>query len=235
MNAAICDDENYWRETLTDCLAEYKKSRHIDIFIDYFSDGISLTESSEKFDMIFMDYQMNDLDGIETARRIRKSNNNCIIIFVSAFPNVALDTFEVNAFRFLAKPIDREKLFRSLDDYFQTEKSNFLILNTHNGIIKIRESDILFCESIQKHSLIHTANDSYDIPANLHEIEKKLSEGKFFRCHKSYIVSFYHIKSHNNTDIFFDNGEKAYISRRYFTPFKSAFQDYVARYNLEKY
>lgn len=235
MNAAICDDENYWRETLTDYLTEYKKSRHIDIFIDYFSDGISLTKSSGKFDMIFMDYQMNDLNGIETARRIRKSNNNCIIIFVSAFPNVALDTFEVNAFRFLAKPIDREKLFKSLDDYFKTEKSNFLIFNTHNGTIKIRESDILFCESMQRHTVIHTANDSYDVPAILHDIEKKLSNGKFFRCHKSFIVSFYHIKSHNNTEILFDNGKKAYISRRYLPPFRSAFQDYIAKYNLEKY
>lgn len=136
MNAAICDDESYWRETLTDHLTEYKKSRHIDIFIDHFSDGISLINSSEKFDIVFMDYHMNGLNGIETARRLRESNNNCVIIFVSAFPNVALDTFEVNAFRFLAKPIDKDKLFKSLDDYFTIEKNNFLILNTHNETVK---------------------------------------------------------------------------------------------------
>lgn len=235
MNIAICDDENYWRENLTDYLKEYRRNHRIEIFFDYFSDGVSLTKCQKKYDIIFMDYQMNDLNGIETARQIRKLNNNSIIIFVSAFPNVALDTFEVNAFRFLAKPIDKKKLFKSLDDYIKSEKSIFLILNTHSGTIKIRESDIVYCESMQKHTIIHTSNDFYDISINLREIENKLSKDKFFRCHKSYIVSFYHIKSHNNTDVFFDNGDKAYISRRYLSDFRSSFQDYVAKYNLEKY
>ena len=235
MKAAICDDESYWRETLTDCLKEYSKKHHIDIFFDYYSDGASLIKCSDKYDIIFMDFQMNDLNGIETARQIRKTNNDCIIIFVSAFPNAALDTFEVNAFRFLAKPIDREKLFRSLDDYLKSEKSNFLILNTHNGTIKIRESEIIFCESMQKHTIIHTANEAHEISTNLREIENKLSKDKFFRCHKAYIASIYHIRSHNNTDIIFDNGAKAYISRRYLSDFRSAFQDYVVKYNMEKY
>lgn len=234
MNIAICDDENYWRETLTDDIKKYKTSRHIDIFFDYFSDGVSLAKCKKKFDIIFMDYQMNDLNGIETARQIRKSNNNCIIIFVSAFPNAALDAFEVNAFRFLAKPIDRKKLFGSLDDFLKAEKSDFLILNTHNGTIKIKESDIIYCESMQKHTIIHTANGSSEISVNLREIENKLSKDKFFRCHKAYVVSFYHIRSYSNTDMIFDNGEKAYISRKRLSSFRTALQDYVMKYNMEK-
>lgn len=88
---------------------------------------------------------------------------------------------------------------------------------------------------MQKHTVIHTEKDFYNIPSILHNIEIKLSKDNFCRCHRSYIVSFYHIRSHDNTNIIFDNGERAYIGRRYFSHFKSAFQDYIARYNLERF
>lgn len=235
MNIAICDDENYWRETLTVLLKEYKSNRHIELYITYFSDGLSLIKSSKIFDVIFMDYQMKDLNGIETARKLRSANNNCIIIFISAFPNTALDTFEVDAFRFLVKPINKEKLFKSLDDYQkQTEKERFLIFKTHNGTVKIKESDIIYCEAAQKHTFIHTVNRTYEIHINIKQIENKLSNENFFRCHKAYIVSFFHISSHNNTDITMDNQGKAYISRNSLTAFREAFKDYVLKYNLEK-
>lgn len=235
MNIAICDDENYWRETLTVLLKEYESSRHIKLYITYFSDGLSLIKSSKTFDVIFMDYQMKDLNGVETARELKSANNNCIIIFISAFPNTALDTFEVDAFRFLVKPINKEKLFKSLDDYQkQTEKERFLIFKTHNGAIKIKESDIIYCEAAQKHTFIHTVNCTYEIHINIKQIENKLSKENFFRCHKAYIVSFFHIRAHSNTDITMDNQEKAYISRNSLSAFREAFQDYVLKYNMEK-
>ncbi|MDE6591966.1 MAG: LytTR family DNA-binding domain-containing protein [Oscillospiraceae bacterium] len=201
MKAAICDDENYWREVLTECLNEYGRKRHIDIVKEYFSCGESLVKCSRDFDLIFMDFQMSDINGIETARQIRQSNKECDIIFVSAFPNVALDTFELNTFRFLAKPIEKEKLFKSLDDYIQKEKSRLIVFKTHDGTVKIKESDIIYCESIQKHTIIYTANEIYEILINIREIEKRLSKEKFIRCHKSYITSFYHIKTYDNLSI----------------------------------
>lgn len=234
MKVAICDDESYWRETLRDCLDEYSKKRRIDINIKYFADGISLTKCSGDFDVIFLDYQMEKLNGIETAEKLRELNNDCIIIFVSAFPDVALDTFEVNAFRFLTKPIDKEKLFKSLDDYLKEEKAQFLIFKTHDGTIKIRETDIICCESQQKHTIIHTADESYELLINIKAIENRLPKNKFIRCHKSYVASFFHIKSYDNFEIVFDNNTKAYIGRKFLSDFRTAFQDYVIKYNLEK-
>lgn len=188
MNIAICDDENYWRETLTVLLNEYKTKRHIELYITYFRDGTSLIKSPKVFDIIFMDYQMKELNGVETAQKLRMSNNDCIIIFVSAFPDAALDTFEVDAFRFLIKPINKEKLFKSLDDYQkQAEKERFMIFKTHNGTIKIKESDIIYCEASQKHTIVHTVKCAYEIHINIKQIENKLSKENFFRCHKAYI------------------------------------------------
>lgn len=235
MNIAICDDEKYWREAVTVLLNEYKNKRQIELYITYFSDGLSLAKSSKIFDVIFMDYKMDELNGVETARKLRSANNTSTIIFISAFPNIAPEAFEVNAFRFLVKPINKTKLFQSLDDYQkQIDKERFLVLKTHNGTVKIKESDIIYCEAAQKHTFIHTVNNVYEILINIKQIENKLSNENFFRCHKAYIVSFFHISSHNNTDIILDNKEKAYISRNSLRAFKAAFQNYLIKYNLEK-
>lgn len=234
MRIAICDDENYWRESLKNYLDEYSQNNHIEMLTTYFNSGLSLLKSLSSFDVIFMDYQMEALNGIETARKIRSSNKNSIIIFVSAYPDVALDTFEVDAFRFLAKPINKEKLFRSLDDYLKEEKVQFLIFKTNNGSIKIKESDIIYCESVRRHTIIHTADESYEILTNLRDIEKQLSKEKFMRCHKSFIISFYHIRSYDNNEITLDNNCKAYIGRKYHPQFKKAVEGYTLSYNMGK-
>ncbi len=233
MKIAICDDESYWREELSELLKKYSRLRKAEIYTTYFRDGASLFDSSQKFDIIFMDYQMEELDGIETARQLRAQNNSCTIIFVSAYPSAALDTFEVNAFRFIAKPIDREKLFKALDDYrANAELERSLLFRTHNGTVCIKESDIIYCESDKRHTIIHTADETYEILINIKEIEKLLSQDYFFRCHRAYIVAFSHIKSHDSIDIILDNNAKAYISRSRLSDFKSAFQDYIIKYNM---
>lgn len=232
MNVAICDDEKLWHQKLIMLLKEYQFERHIDIFIKDFLSGESLISSEMEYDITFMDYQMDRLDGIETARKIREINTNCIIIFISSYPQVALDTFEVDTFRFLTKPIDKAKLFKSLDDYRKkADADELLMFKAHDGAIKMRTSEIVYCEALGKHTMIYTQKAKYEILINIKEVEKKLPSEKFFRCHKGFLVSFLHIKFHNNTDIFFEKDKKAQISRRYLVPFKAALQEYILKYN----
>lgn len=233
MKIALCDDEKFWVDELRKLLDEYNSARHTDCYITVFSSGIELLKNRDQYDVIFMDYQMEELNGIETARKIREQNNGCVIIFVSSYPEIAIDTFEVNAYRFLVKPIDKDKLFRSLDDFEkQTEIDDFIVLKSRDGERIIRASEIVFCEAANKHSLLHMSNEIIENAKNIKEIEKQMTKKIFFRCHKAYIVSFPHIKSFDNNRIIMDNGEQAFISRNYLTAFKTAFQEYVLEYNM---
>ena len=231
MNVAICDDEKIWQSELIKHLNEYKKMRKIDIFIQCFSDGKSCCESkNEKFDIIFMDYQMDSENGIETVRKIRKTNSDTIIIFVSAYPQVALDTFEVKTFRFLSKPIDKTKLFKAIDDYrAEIDTDSFLIFKTHEKTIRIKISEIIYAEAQRNHTIIHTEKEDFEILTNLKAVEKRLPKEKFFRCHNAYITSFFHIKSHNNNEIYYDDNSVAYISRSMIKKFKEAFPKFVEK------
>lgn len=232
MTVAVCDDERVWQEKLEKLLKEYSAEKHIDVFISYFSDGVSLVESGRKFDIIFMDYQMNTLNGIEAAQKINELKNDSVIIFVSAYTDVALDTFEVKAYRFLAKPINRKKLFKAIDDYrAEMDSDHFLIFKTHEGTIRLKVSEIVYVEALGSHSKIHTIKSDYEIFINLKAIQNKLPEDKFFRCHKAFLTSFMHIQSHSNTAIRYDDGSTVYISRNYLPKFRKAFEEYILMYN----
>lgn len=232
MNIAICDDERIWQKELMNCLSEYKKIRKLDLFINCFSDGKSFCESpNDKYDIIFMDFQMETANGIETARTIRKTNSDSIIIFVSAYPQVALDTFEVGTFRFLSKPIDKIKLFKAIDDYFdEVYIDRFLIFKTHEKTIRIKVSEIIYAEAQRNHTIIHTQKENFEILTNLKTVEKRLPKENFFRCHNAYITSFVHIKYHNNTEIYYDDNSFAYISRSMLKKFKDAFQEFIIKH-----
>lgn len=232
MRVAICDDDKTMQTTIVKLLNEYKQLRAIDVYVDKFDNGYDLLRSSKEYEIVFMDYQMEGIDGMETSRLIRSTNKECIIIFVSAYPEVAVDSYEVNTFRFIVKPINKQKLFKAIDDYLKTiDYDDLLILKTHEGTWKIKMSDIIYAEAKGKHTIIRTSKKTFEIYIHLKKIEDKLPPEKFFRCQRSYIAGFAHIDNHTDTEIFFDNGERARIGKAYTVKFKAAFREYIMRYN----
>ena len=204
------------------------------IYNDY-TNGFDLISSQNEYDIIFMDYQMAEIDGLETARQIRKKNTDTTIIFLTSFPDIVFDTFEVNAYRFLVKPIDDARLEAALDSYLSdNDESNFILIKTDESNQKININDIIYIEASDKYCNIRTNEGTVLFKKTLSEIEKMLPEDKFFRCHRTYLVGFRHIVSHTSTDVLFDNKEKALISRVKLPPFKKAFTNYIKRYNFQK-
>lgn len=234
MRIAICDDEKILFEELNVLLNEYSSLKKEPIFITYFDSGNKLLSDNGKFDMIFMDYQMGGMDGLETSRRLRAKKSDSAIVFLTAFPEIVFQSFEVNTFRFLLKPINKEDLYRTIDDYLRSVQTDgFFILNTNDGTWKIKLSEIVYVESKNKHTVIRTVDDQHECCRYIREIEKLLPKDRFIRSHRSCIVSFLHIRNHDNKVVYFDNNERASISRRYLTDFKKAFQEYIIRYNTK--
>lgn len=232
MKAAVCDDEKIFHKEVSVLLRKYMQSRNIEIYTDFYENGEELLKSKWEYDLIFLDYQMEGINGIETAEKLREANSDSVIIFISAYPAAALDAYEVKTFRFLVKPIDEAKLFKALDDYLRSiDRDNLLFLNTHEGNYKIKNSEIIYLEGDGKYTTVRTKKHSFRIRLNLKQLEQKLPKSKFIRCSKSFVVGFSHISNHNSTEIVFDNGEKARIGGHYAAKFKTEFQNYIMRYN----
>lgn len=232
LKVAICDDEKVFHKEIINLLHRFQRARKIDIFMDHYENGNTLLQSGQEYDVIFMDYQMEEMDGIETARKLRETNSDSIIIFISAYPSAALDAFEVQTFRFIQKPIDESKLFKALNDYLKTvDNDNLLLINTHDGNYKLKMSEIIYLEGDGKYTTIRTRDKSLRVHLNLKQLEIRLPKSKFIRCSKSFVVGFEHISNHDSSSIVFDNGEKAVIGAHYAVKFKTEFQNYIMRYN----
>lgn len=233
MNIAICDDEILLHKELKEALCNYSRDRNIDIYTYCFTSGIDLINSNELFDIIFMDYEMSGLDGIETSELIRKNNDTTTIIFISAYPHVVFDTFSVNTFRFLTKPLDIKNLYDALDAYRDSiDKDNLLIIKTLEKTWSIKHSEIIYAEAKRKHTIIRTNKNELEIAKCLGEIENMLPKDIFFRAHKAFLVNFKHIKSYDKSFIVFDNGERAALGNKYYTNFKSDFLNFIKNHNL---
>ncbi|MDE7293055.1 MAG: LytTR family DNA-binding domain-containing protein, partial [Oscillospiraceae bacterium] len=198
---AICDDESPMYIQLCQMLNEYGEKREIEIHTDYFGSGNELLKTVNEYDVILMDYQMPGLDGIETSRIIKQSNPDCCLIFVSAYIEAAIDSHEVNTFRFLLKPVDKDKMFKYLDDYVKSiDRDHLLILKTREGAWKIKMSDIIYAEAKGKHTVIRTTAKVLEINMHLKKVEEMLPPEKFIRCQRAYIAGFTPIQIHTDEE-----------------------------------
>lgn len=233
MRIAICDDETPMHSLLKRHLDSYARGRNLIVTYFDFMGGKELLAFPQELDLIFLDYQMKELDGLETARKLCAAHIDTPVIFLTSFPHIVFDTFEVNAYRFLVKPVDPEKLTAAMDDLLSDQETDqYIVIKDGESTRRINIDDILYAEASDKTCFVRTTDDGFVYKKTLSEFESLLPEDRFFRSHRAYLVGFRHVVSHTDTTILLDNQEKALISKLKRTPFKKAFQDYIKRYHF---
>lgn len=147
MHIAICDDEEFFRKSLIEQLNKYSIEKGLDFLYYEYKDGVDLLASKIDFDIIFMDFQMKDKNGIDTVSALRQRNNNTHVIFASSYKDVVFDSLKVKTFRFLIKPIEKEKLYEALNSLIR-EKATALLywfVIQNSQLITVYLNGILFC------------------------------------------------------------------------------------------
>lgn len=149
-------------------------------------------------DIIFLDVQMPEITGIQVAKII---NDQTKIIFTTAYPNYAVEGFELNATDYLVKPITLERFLKavsriSIESKVENSSSkenevdlDYVFVKTEYKHVKIAISDILFLKSLGDYVSIHTREKRIMTLENMKSFENKLSSSKFSRVHRSYIVA----------------------------------------------
>lgn len=234
MIAAICDDDKIFRKELKAFLIDYKARHRLHIDILEFEDGKSLLNCKDLFDIVFLDYQMPNLNGMEAARILRSRKNMCNIIFITSFPEFMIEAFEVNTYRFLIKPLDTIKLSKDIDCFVKDKKMfSPIVVNVYGEQIVISSEDIIYLEGSGKYCNIRTIDNTVQSSKTLSGVLELLPQHCFFRTHKSYAINLYCIVSIKNDFITLNNGEKAKISRNRMSDFKKAYKDFVKHFNTK--
>ena len=230
MRVVICDDEPIFRQQLADYISRFSKENLIQIDVLKFSNGADLLATKENFDIVFLDYQMPGIDGMETARRLRAKNVLCHIIFVTNYPSFVLESFEVSPFRFLPKPITEEQIVCTLFDYLKKQKDFApILLCNYNGQRRIPYKDIVYVKGDGKYSIIKTDDEMLDCSKTVAAFFEALPKYCFIRIHKSFVVNMYYIERLDNRKIYLTTGEELPIGRTHYKTFKSLYPELIKK------
>ena len=232
MKIAVCDDEKVFRNELIRMIDQYCTERGQVIPTDEYDDGSKLLNSTIPYDIILLDHQMGYLNGLDTIKALREKNSSAKVVFVSSYSEVVFDSMKYNAFRFLVKPVDKEKLYEAIDEAIKELGSEYKIVvrdTEYNKSIVVPEKDIIYAQAENVYTYITTENASYRYSSNLSHLEEELRSDFFMRIHRSYLVNFNHIASFDKTGVVLSNGHRAVISRAKFKEFSNNYMNYVKR------
>lgn len=222
MRIAICDDDMAVTGVMDGMLQKIEKEEKIEMEVDVFFGGAGLWEQIQQtgaYDLIYLDIEMKDMDGITVARKIREKDPYTILIFVSAYDSYFRQLFEVEPFRFLDKPLD-EKIFR---EYFllaykrissQNERFAFRF---DKRIYQLPLREIVYFESNLRLIYIHGKDREYRFYGKLNQVQEQMEKMSryFIRIQRSYLVNYYHILSMNGKEVELITGEKLPVSKEY--------------------
>ncbi|HBB72451.1 MAG TPA: DNA-binding response regulator [Ruminococcus sp.] len=230
MRIAVCDDEQRFLDDISGIIEDIYKS--LDIITERFTDGNELLKSfrSAPYDLVFLDIEMPDMDGISLAEKLREMSNEVSIVFLTGHVEYAINGYEVNALRYLTKPADRRKVKDVIDKVMgDLNKDKIIWIRTDMGEMKLKLSDILFIESQNQNVVINTSLDSYSVRGNMNDYEANLTPEGFFRIHRSYLVSLGKIQRVSEKDVIMDDGTSLPVSRSKRTALKDVLFSYMDR------
>lgn len=214
---AICDDEPAMARELAGYLARYLEEHEVTAYsVSNFSSGRALLEAADGFDVIFLDIQMEEPDGMETARLLRRQGDHSLLVFVTVLMELVFDAFQVEAYDYLTKPLDAARFARTMDWVLQTLEQRTaasIVIQQGSGCEVVPLSDVVYCEVLGRKVYLHKADGTitgyYD---RLEQLERRV-DGRFFRCHRSYLVNLDHVRGCQAGQVLLSQGERIPVSR----------------------
>ena len=222
MDIAVVDDKKAIREYICDLIEEQKPGSSIEAY----TTGEELLASGKQFDIVFLDIQMDGMNGIEAARSLRERQEDTVLIFITGIKEYVFDALDLYAFHYLLKPVDEGKFAEVLEKAEREAKKKkerkCLFIRTRN--LTLDQADILYIESRAKKLEIHTAGADkvIEIYAAMDELEGQLGED-FYRCHRAYIVNMAYITEYDNESITLTNGDRICLTKKKYGEFVKAY------------
>ncbi|MCI5614320.1 MAG: LytTR family DNA-binding domain-containing protein [Agathobacter sp.] len=213
---AICDDSDVDREYVTNMVKRWAESLGYLVQLDTFStaEGFLFHYEEEKdYDILLLDIEMGDMDGVTMAKHLRKENDTVQIIFITGYSDYISEGYEVAALHYLMKPVKEEKLCSVLERATERLSKNERVLNLKSGgeIIRVPIYQIRYAEVYGNYVTIHAASDVM-VKMTLNELENQLDE-RFYRVGRSAVVNLTKVSRVTKTEIRLNEGTTMHLPR----------------------
>lgn len=214
---AVVEDEQSARDNIKTLIAKYFKERNAgDYLLNEYPNAVCfLSFRKDTFDIVFMDIEMPDCDGMTAAKKLREYDPHTLLIFVTNMRQYATKGYSVDALDFVVKPIKEAAFFSLLDKarhVIATHAGKEIMIKTTGGMRKIAVSEIRYIEVNHHKLFIHLETGNIETWDNLNKMESILPQEQFSRCNVGYLVSLAHLTGIDGEEAIIGN-ERLKISR----------------------
>lgn len=232
MKIAIIEDEQVHTDLLAAYIQSWSKEKKIPINVHSFPSAENFLftwEETKDFDILFVDIQMREMNGVEMAKRVREDGEEIAIVFTTGIADYMETGYDVEALHYLLKPIDPEKIGQCMEKaLYRRQKEEFILVHGKEETVRIPVKRINYIEAQGHGCVIETSSKTGDtvrtgVSESISYMEKQLEPFGFIKCHRSYLCRIGSIYRIGREEIFFDNGSRIPVSRRMYKKTNQAF------------
>lgn len=236
LTVVICDDSNQERMLTEKYIRQFFSTTKSvkQIAFRSFSSGEELLQSKINPDIAILDIRMRGLSGIAVGRELHRNNPNVIQIMTTSYIEYLDEAMDGNIYRYITKPIDKNRLFRALQGAIKLYTQNNWKVHYNfgkNGYL-IHSDDIIYIEAALHHTIIHTISGEIQSTDTMKAWELKLNTNSFVRVHRGYFVNLKYVTGYLTNEVILKYGAHEYrvwmSYRKYYAQFKSSFLLYLA-------
>ncbi len=229
---AVVDDDANYRKEIVELLERYEAEFKESFTIVQHTDGDELLENYKPdFDIILLDIEMEFVDGMTAAHKIREVDQDVIIIFITNMPQYAIKGYQVGALDYILKPLNyyafSQTLKRALSRRQSTDK-RYIIAGERGIKQKIDVSEILYVEVINHDLIFHTKNGNINGKGTMRETMEELNGLDFFQCNKGYLINLEYVDAVSGNDVIIGD-EYLQVSRAKKKPLIDALNEYMGK------
>ena len=229
---AVCDDEKIMLRQISTYLDQWQKENGRRLDVVYFSSAEALLKSMDRnTDLVLLDISMGGMTGMDCAKTLRDEGFTGEFMFITSMENYALEGYKVHAFAFLTKPLVYDELSAALSDCrdkLAASAPAVFPVETASGTRILKIDDILYAEVFGRETSFAMRGGSSVVSViQLANVEERLFDKGFFRCHRSYLINMKHVENIAPPDITLTGGAVVPISKHRVKEFLSAYAKYI--------
>ena len=228
---ALCDDDPGFLDAFLPqveaALAQLHETCEV-LCYDSAEKLLSELREGRSLSILLLDVKMAGMDGMTLTRELRKDASGIPVIFVSSNRDCAIYGYELDALRYLAKPVEQERLTEALGAAFRKQRTQTLVLQAAEGIIRLDMRSIRYAEMQRRGIQFHLRDGAVvDTHLKISDVEQMLPTERFFRCHQGYIVSMDAIATILRAEAVLDDGSPIPVSRARLSELRQRFLSYL--------
>lgn len=227
MKIAIVENEPLHAENLQELLQQWSREHQTIVDISLFPCGeIFLDSDFVLFDLVFIDIQMDGMNGITAAHQVREQGFYGQIVFLTAFSEYVFDGYEVQALNYLLKPVTYDKIAKCINYVVRKLNDDHYTFREHGSVVQIAYSQIICFSSANHYTQIVTMEGNFRQMGTIRNIFTHLPS-RFIFCHRTTIVNMEHIKMLRGRDLVLSNNTIVPVSLTYLQEIRSALLSYA--------